>query len=84
MERIEKDSRHTVISRIHEDDVPSRRFPSWHMRRLTRGEIVEIKLEHILSDYLVAMKPFATGADSVWRMVERIAEMQSRLNKPAA
>lgn len=83
MSRIEKDSRHEVLHQIRTDDVEKRRFASWGMKKLVRSDLVAIRLEHLLTDHLLFLHKLTGKKDdwgqSVWRMVERIAEFQTRL-----
>lgn len=88
MSRIEKDSRHEVLHQIRTDDVEKRRFPSWGMKKLVRSNLVEIRLEHLLTDHLLFLHTLPGKKDDwgqcVWRMVERIAEFQTRLGRAPA
>jgi hypothetical protein len=88
MSRIEKDSRHEVLHQIHADDVAKRRFPSWGMKKLVHSDLMEIRLEHLLTDHLLFLHKLPGNKDnwgqSVWRMVERISEFQTRLGSRRA
>lgn len=85
MRRIAADPRHDVLHQIHRDGDEERRFPSWHMRKLTRGDFVEIHLEHLLTDQILFLKKLpgnnASWEQAIWSMIERIAGLQSRLRR---
>ncbi len=87
MESIREDVRHRILHQVVEVDIGERRFPSWHMRYLSRQELESIKLEHVLTDYLLYMDTMKESApvDSsnwetiVWGMVNRLSTDRGRL-----
>ena len=89
MSQIAQDQRHTVKSIAHDQDFHVRRFPTWHMRRLRHEEVSQVRMEHVLSDYMLVMKTVPAQAGrgwegGVWRMVKTIAEVQGQLNAKRA
>ena len=89
MEVISRDKRHRVLHAVVEDDIEERRFPSWHMRQLRSKELREVKLEHLLTDYLVFLDENSeTKPDDnlepkhptlVWGMVNRLSDLRGQL-----
>jgi len=89
MDRIRLDPRHRLIHEVETTDLGERRFPSWHMRSLHPGEIVQAETENILSNYLVQLDDMVRTEDGfrrcegiIWDTVDRLAH--SRLNQTAA
>ncbi len=89
MDVISRDKRHHVLHAVVEKDLDERRFPSWHMRQLRSKELREVKLEHLLTDYLVFLDSSAqTKAEGsldpkhpnvVWGMVNRLSDLRGQL-----
>ena len=93
MEVISRDKRHRVLHTVVEHDLEERRFPSWHMRQLHRKELLDVKLEHLLTDYLVYLDSKVHAEDDsmndddlepkhpslVWGMVNRLSDLRGRL-----
>ncbi|MEM6512340.1 MAG: BLUF domain-containing protein [Pseudomonadota bacterium] len=87
MTSIRADVRHRMLHQVVEDNLRTRRFPSWHMRYLSRQELESVKLEHVLTDYLMYMDTMKASApvDSsnwetiVWGMVNRLSNKRGRL-----
>ncbi|MEM1174649.1 MAG: BLUF domain-containing protein [Pseudomonadota bacterium] len=87
MEGIRGDVRHRILHEVTEEDIGKRRFPSWHMRYLSRQELESIKLEHVLTDYLLYMDTMKESAPVnstnwetiVWGMVNRLSTDRGRL-----
>lgn len=85
MDVIARDTRHRVLHSVTEDDLSERRFPSWHMRQLRRNELVQVKLEHLLTDYLVYLdsrdkeRAERRSRSLVWGMVNRLSDLRGTL-----
>ncbi len=87
MESIRGDVRHRILHEVVEDGIEERRFPTWHMRYLSRMELEAVKLEQVLTDYLLYMDNMSESApvDStnwetvVWGMVNRLSTDRGRL-----
>ena len=85
MEVIGRDTRHRVLHSVVEDDLGERRFPSWHMRQLRRKELMEVKLEHLLTEYLVYLdtrdkeRSESRCRSLVWGMVNRLSDLRGTL-----
>ena len=85
MEVIARDKRHRVLHSVVEEDLKERRFPSWHMRQLRRRELMEVKLEHLLTEYLVYLdsrdqeRSESRCRSLVWGMVNRLSDMRGTL-----
>ncbi|MDJ0760743.1 MAG: BLUF domain-containing protein [Woeseiaceae bacterium] len=93
MEVISRDKRHRVLHAVVEHELKERRFPSWHMRQLRRKELLEVKLEHLLTDYLVYLDSKVEAEDDavdeddletkypslVWGMVNRLSDLRGKL-----
>lgn len=85
---IKRDERHRIVYLVVEDNLEERRFPSWHMRQLSRQELAEVKLEHLLTDYLVHLEqgaePKAEASSRreniVWGMVNRLSTVRGKLS----
>ncbi len=76
--RIERDTRHTIKRVVMDNDLETRRFPTWHMQWLKQGSLVNIRLEHILHSFLL-LKTAHTSRYSmlearVWQLVDKIAD----------
>lgn len=86
MQVITRDKRHRVLHSIVEDGLEERRFPSWHMRQLRRKELCEVKLEHLLTDYLVFLdsrqkeRSESRCQSLVWGMVNRLSDLRGTLS----
>ena len=86
MEKITGDPRHTVTHQRRDALLPTRRFPNWSMRRLTREKLVV--LEELLRDIVTGNNVTgnnATNANSqrnnqtslerrIWRMIELVRD----------
>ena len=57
MRRIEHDSRHHGISRLHDELIESRACPDWSMRRLSLGEPGESRRERLEAELPTALDP---------------------------
>ena len=87
MEAISKDRRHKVLHHVVEDEIDERRFPTWHMRYLSKKELVQVNLEHVLTDYLMYLDTMQSSAEIakgnwenvVWGMVNRLSSLRGRL-----
>ncbi|MDJ0918561.1 MAG: BLUF domain-containing protein [Woeseiaceae bacterium] len=93
METIRRDKRHRVLHTVVEHDLKERRFPSWHMRQLHRKELLDVKLEHLLTDYLVYLDSKVDTEDDpaddedleskyptlIWGMVNRLSDLRGKL-----
>lgn len=85
MEVIARDERHRVLHSVVEENLKERRFPSWHMRQLRRRELMEVKLEHLLTEYLVYLdsrdreRGESRCRSLVWGMVNRLSDIRGTL-----
>ncbi len=87
MDAIRGDVRHRILHEVAEEGISKRRFPTWHMRYLSRMELEAVKLEEVLTDYLLYMDNMKESApvDStnwetiVWGMVNRLSTDRGRL-----
>lgn len=82
---IEADPRHRVLVWTADDGLVRRRFPGWSMRRLRPDDLVEIRLEHLLSEHLLLTRSLDAGDSEwerlSWRLVAAIASLQGELNE---
>lgn len=85
MARIDADKRHDVLVQLADYSINERRFPSWSMRYLSSNDLGEVNLESLLSDALLHVDaPYGNIGlfeQSVWRLVESIANLQARLDQ---
>ena len=81
-ESLQRDSRHSILASFDEG-IQERRFSDWSMQLLHRNQLVQIKLEHILTDHLkfIGRLPSLQDKDvnPMWRMVDAIAVSQNSL-----
>jgi hypothetical protein len=85
MRRITADPRHRVLHTLHDDALDERRFPVWTMKGLYRRNFYG--LEALLYDHLLFARQWGTGRDDesdVWRIVDRVCEMKTRLARESA
>ncbi len=86
MDAIRDDRRHRILHEVDEI-IAERRFPTWHMRYLSRTELEAVKLEDVLTDYLLYMDNVGELApvnssnweSIVWGMVDRLSTDRGRL-----
>ena len=74
------DTRHNVLIHQHDTELFERRFPSWAMRTFDRDALIEIKLEHVVSDELLFSRGMQLEKEwgmSVRRMVDALAKVRS-------
>ncbi|MFN4113541.1 MAG: BLUF domain-containing protein [Sphingomonadaceae bacterium] len=57
MRRIEHDSRHHGISRLHDEPIDDRTCPDWSMRRLALGEPGDSRRERLETELPVSLDP---------------------------
>lgn len=80
---LNRDSRHSILA-AYESVVDSCRFADWHMKQISRNELIEIQLEHVLKDYLLCVSRIpATNVQDpqpLWRMVDTLARFQNQLS----
>lgn len=84
MATIERDNRHEVIHVLKTDDLPSRKFPDWSMQQLRREDMIGIRMENILADYLKMLKTESVDWSSkseknIWEMVDTISRFSSHI-----
>lgn len=79
--RIEKDPRHQFLKTLQEDGLQTRRFPVWSMRYVTRDALIEMRLEHLLSDHLLFLRKIESEGPAwqkaAWIMVNGLAQLQN-------
>lgn len=79
--RVAGDPRHTVLLDLRASGLRTRRFPVWHMRRLTRRHM--LGLEEVLAEHLtwVTQGPASLSVkdDLTWQMVDKISMLQNQL-----
>lgn len=82
-ESLKRDSRHSILASFDED-IQERRFSNWSMQLLHRNQLIQIKLEHILTDHLnfmAKLPSFGQGdMQPLWRMVDAIAFSKNSLS----
>jgi hypothetical protein len=85
VERIARDPRHAISRTFTTDDVPARRFPVWHMHVLSHSDLVELRLEHLLTGFLDTIAqmddPGPRTMATAWKLVDSIARLQDKLVK---
>jgi len=84
MDHIEKDDRHQVIHSIPFKNILSRKFPTWHMKNISRNMLCEINMETILIDYIKMInhnlyKKTNKSGKNVRDMIDKIAYFQNIL-----
>lgn len=81
MMKIAEDPRHQVLSVLRSEELGQRKFPTWQMRWLSQSVLVSIRMEHILSDFLVMLEENTVersirNEKNVWEMVDQISRFQ--------
>jgi hypothetical protein len=88
MAKIVADERHTVVNRVDLGERPTRLFPDWSMRYVSRSEMRAIRMEDVLENVLLTMLERTFGADKVrdtiLRLAERIGAGRGRLKGDAS
>lgn len=80
MGNIRVDDRHEVKRVIQQTLPGERRFPYWSMRQVTRVELMELDMEHLLADTLRLRTWWPTDPAweaSIWRMVNLLSRRAS-------
>ena len=83
IENIENDHRHEVLSIQVIDNISERKFPAWHMHRLTKSSLMQINMENVLIDYLSFCSKNEgrdINTESIWRMVDKLSKFRKRLS----
>lgn len=82
MERIRRDQRHAVQREVADNELKERRFPTWHMYWVKQGALVQIRLEHLLYDFMQMKTSPPSNFDflipQVWSLVDKITELQTK------
>ncbi|QKX04800.1 BLUF domain-containing protein [Aquimarina sp. TRL1] len=86
-ENISNDKRHKLLSFQSIDGIEERKFPSWHMHRLTKNSLIQIKMENILMDYLQyheknkiqGYNSSRINEDHIWEMVNKLSQFRNKL-----
>lgn len=80
--RLLRDPRHQILRMVEDEALTERRLPHWHMRWLQQGSLVQIRLEHILYDFMQLKTPRTQNRDllapHVWHLVEQIINLQKK------
>lgn len=85
---IRRDRRHRIMQQVVSEGLQQRRFPSWHMRELSRKELARVEVENVLNDDLLHLEsPKQTSVEPreqtwenlVWGMVNRVSEVRGKL-----
>jgi hypothetical protein len=84
MGRIALDPRHGILRTLATDDFAARRFPEWRMHVLKQSDLVELRLEHLLTEFLDTMAmmddPGPRTVATAWQLVDSIARLQARMD----
>lgn len=79
---LDRDPRHSIVATF-EEEIALRRFNDWSMQLLHRNQLVQIKMEHILTDYLKFASRLSSehleNVHPLWQMVDAIAVSQNHL-----
>lgn len=79
---IGRDPRHRLLGWAAETPCQARRFPSWRMRRLRPDDVIEIRLERLLSEHLLLTRqvslPDPAWEQVAWRIVAAISSLHGR------
>ena len=82
-EVLNQDSRHSILAHF-QGTVDTPRFAHWHMRRLTYSELVQIRLEDILTENVVqrGLSPIKSykNPEALWRMVSHLAKFEKQIS----
>lgn len=80
--RLLRDPRHQILRMVEDEALAERRLPHWHMRWLRQGSLVQIRLEHILCDFMQLKTPRTHNRDllapHIWHLVEQIINLQTK------
>lgn len=78
--RISNDDRHDILIAIRDNQLSEKRFPSWRMHQISKKSLVAIRLEKVLTDYLLMQYNLQHGyvntakwEERAWKMVDKIA-----------
>lgn len=84
---IHSDERHEVLAWDSAVSPEGRRFPDWGMKWVTTADLLEISMEHLLTDHLLLLERVRDSDQTwrrlIWQMVGRLAEQQGRLKASA-
>ena len=83
LDTIRKDTRHQVLHFIHLP-IPSKKFPSWNMRYLSKSQLYQLRLENIVMKNMEVMSKVNTFDEDqqkeiILRMIDRLSSLQSML-----
>lgn len=86
MGSIERDSRHEILAVAEQGGARrsggwQRRFSSWSVQWLPPSAVADIRLEHLVQDYLLFLKQVPGDArwrDGVWQAMDAVARFQRR------
>lgn len=77
-----RDPRHRVLGSASESPCVTRRFPAWSMRRLRPVDVIEIRLEQLLSEHLMLTRqvnlPDPAWEQVAWRIVAAISSLHGK------
>jgi len=79
MDAIRKDTRHTIVSEVHDDTLNQRRFPSWSMRQIHPEGIVFEDAIAIQMSVLTRMGMDSFAKSKIWPSIEKLSQLRARL-----
>ncbi|MCK8523309.1 BLUF domain-containing protein [Aquimarina sp. D1M17] len=79
LQKLQDDSRHTILNRASDKDLKERRFDNWSMGNLKTDELIQIKLEDIILDYLSWLKTYkGVEFENTWSIIDKLAEYRNK------
>lgn len=82
LDNIKKDKRHEVLNIQAITEIGARKFPTWHMHRLTKSSLIQINMENVLMDYLTycsTKENIDINEENIWRMVDKLSKFRKKL-----
>ena len=80
---LKKDSRHQFVNCISDAQLTERRFTHWSMGNLKTNELIQIKLEDIIIDYLSWIKSYDDTSlyvdyKTAWGLIDKLAYFKNK------
>jgi len=82
LQRLQKDPRHTFLECISADQLHQRRFTDWNMGVLRTNQLIQLKLEDVIIDYLSWIQSYNSIGDAkhlqnTWTLIDKLAHFKN-------
>jgi len=83
LSNLKKDTRHTVLEFITNNQLNHRRFPNWDMGDLKTNQLIQIKFEDLIIENLLWKKIYKNSSlsikdDNLWNLVDKLAYFRNK------